>query len=528
MDLSRLSALYQDASQERDQFRPQMNDIYRLCIPSKNNWNNKSNNITKGGRTDLDAYNSKPISSTKKFGAKLVSLIAPNGTQFFDIGLRDKLSESEQQAFDQTAARVGSDILKQLNNSNFYQALNESFVDLAAGMGGMLVNWDEEEGELYFKALDMSRVCVLEDNRGVLNYVFREIGSLKKEDQQRLYPNVNFGENQSITVVESVVREDGKYVYRITDDKFSKCYQETESAANPFIIFRWDRRPGENRGRGLLNDLLGTVKLTNVIMSDTVDAGARVNNPPYLTNKSALVNPNNIKIAPNSLIVLAEADSRFEPLPFGGNLPFALSEVKMFNDEIDDVLMINILGQVGQGQLTATEVDTRMQLAAEILGQFYSRVQREMLTPLFDRVIELLQTYYALELFNHSTSTDGKVKKHKLSYKYSSPIINMVQQMKCQKLLQAMQYTATVTGQQAQQYLNASFKIDEIAHYVADSLGADMTMVYTVDEAKQNLANAQQAQQQAMQQQQQAALQLELAKRQANPALSAPVAPMGE
>lgn len=523
MELSRLAKLYQESSQERDQFRSQMNDIYKLCIPSKNNWATKNNISNKGKRTDLEAYNSKPISSTKKFGAKLVSLIAPNGTQFFDVGLRHKLDDAQQQRFDQAAAHVAKEVLNHLNNSNFYQALNESFVDLAAGMGGILINWDSEEDELYFKALDMSRVCVLEDNRGVLNYVFREIGTLSKEDQARLYPHINFGENQSITVVESVVRENGKYVYRITDDGFSKCYSETTSSANPFVIFRWDRRPGENRGRGLLNDLLGTVKLTNVIMSDTVDAAARVNSPPYITDKSSIMNPNNVKIAPNSLIVLANADSRFEPLPFNGNLPFALSEIKMFNDEIDDALMINILGQVGQGQLTATEVDTRMQLAAEVLGQFYSRIQREMLTPMFSRVIELLQDNYLIELFNY----DANNKQHKLSYSYSSPIMNMTQQIKCQKLLQSMQYVATIAGQQAQQYLNAAFKIDEIPYYVADSLGVDMSMVNTVEETKDNLQQQQQAQQQAMQQQQQAALQMEILKRQSNPALSPQVAPLG-
>jgi len=79
--------------------------------------------------------------------------------------------------------------------------------------------------------------------------------------------------------------------------------------------------------------------------------------------------------------------------------------------------------------------------------------------------------------------------------------------------MQAIQATAQITGQQAQQYIGASFKIDKLPYYISDSIGANLAYVNTDEETASNL------QQMAQAQAQQEAIQQYLQMAQSNPAL---------
>lgn len=508
MNLAQVKELNDAAFNELESFRAMMFDIYSLCIPTKNNWQAQYS-IASGQRKDLIVYNSYPVTATKQFAATLVSLIAPNGTKFFELGVGNKLDLNESQTIKQQLAPISDVIFQQLNDSNFYEALNESFIDLAAGSGGLLINYDSQADELFFKSLDMSRVAFLEDKRGIINYVFRHIGTLDKQTQQRLYPEINFN-SEVVDLIESVVIENNRFVYRLTDSTYAKVYKEAQSNANPFVIFRWSKMANENRGRGILTDLLGLIKMTNTMAADVIRAAAKVIDPPYLSDDADFLNKNNTKFRPNGIITIPKG-TLFQQLPTTANLPFAFQEIQNNNNVISEAMMINILGQVGAGQLTATEVTARLQLASQVLGAFYSRVQKELLTPLFNRVIELLENSLQIPLITLDVAS-GQTRK--LRFKYSSPIININKQIGVQKLLQSVQAVAEVTGQQAQQYIEAAFKVNKIPFFIADSLGTDMSLVNNDAEVMANLQQA--AQNNALQQL--------LALQAANPALGqAPV-----
>ena len=508
MNINDIKELSAQAFNELEQFRYQMFDIYDLCYPG-NNWVGDYN-IDVGRRKDLNQFNTAPVVATSHFGALMVSLVAPPGTKFFDIASRDKLSESEKQTFKQKIAPVSDYLLEHLNSCNYYSALIESFNDLASGTGGLLINFDNDVKELYFKSLDMSKVGFLEDNRGLINYVFRKLGNFDKQSQVRLFPDIDFKGNTQVSLLETVTPEDGKFVYRLMDSSFKNVYKESESKTNPFVIFRWSKLSHENRGRGILNSILGSIKMTNTMCKDMMDASAKINNPPYVTTNDSLINPFNVKFEPNALIQLADTDSLLKPLTYTGNLPFAMQEINQQNDYMNNAMMINILGQVGQARLTATEVDARLQLATPVLGAANNRLIRELQIPSFNRMIELLEQFNEIPKITMDLETG---RDRKISYEFNSPIINIQKQNDVQKIMQAIQATAQITGQQAQQYIGASFKIDKLPYYISDSIGANLAYVNTDEETASNL------QQMAQAQAQQEAIQQYLQMAQSNPAL---------
>lgn len=501
MDIKQLRSYYDQAKLELENFRSVQYDIYKHVIPGKNSW--KGGDDTVGERTDLDIFNSDPVTSVSQFRDNLVSLTIPAGSKFFNI----KPNNNSVVVDENVLENVSDVIFNQLNSSNFYQAISESFLDLAAGTGGFTVNFDKQNNILYFTSLDMSKVSFLEDHLGKITYVFKEFGMLNQNQQNLLFPDVDFQKDQNISIIECVYPVGNKFVYMITNSTFSKVYKMQETATNPFIIFRWSKRPSENRGRGILHELIGAIKMTNRMARDVMDATSLVIMPPVVTDNSSGLNYNNLVIAPGKIITVDNVNSVFKPFPTSPNLPFGYEAIGLNNAKIDKALMINVLGNVGGKELTATEVNARMQLAANILGAAYNRLQREMLSPMFDRIIDLLSSNGIIEPIDKDMM--GNSIKVKLAY--FSPIVNADAVIQAQKTMQTIQYIIQATGDP--KYVAAGVKLDKIPYYAATAFGARMTLINSEDETKSNLEGMIKA----MEQQKQAMMQP------ANPALNAPI-----
>ena len=490
LSLNQLNRYYDKAKQELEDFRPMMREIYTLCMPSKNNWHNTYiTNRMLGVRNDIELYNSFAVTATKQFAANMVSFIAPTGSKFFKI--KDLEIESitnpdvkKQQAeqFESEISPVSDAILDHLTSSNFYQAVNEAFVDLAAGTGGLLINYDPLEKEIIYKSLDMSMVSFLEDNLGRISYVFRQIGMLDKDDQVRLYPDVIF-KSDTIELIECVYydAQEKHYQYYLTDSGFGDIYLQSISQTNPFVIFRWSKMSFETRGRGILNDQLANIKTANLMAKNILAAAAKIIDPPYKTTSNSLVNPYNLRIQPGGLVVLKDQTSMFEPLQLGGNLPFGVQQVEQVNNDLSSAMFINTLGEVGSAQLTATEVTARLQQVSRIIGASYNRLQREFLSPMFDRTIELLESF---QVITPVTIDLKQNRKRNVIYRFESPLVDIQKQVDAQKLLQAIQFTAAVTGNQAQVYINSAFDVISIPRYVSEAVGAPLDLVHTSADTK--------------------------------------------
>ncbi|MBL0333758.1 MAG: hypothetical protein IPP65_13250 [Chlorobi bacterium] len=480
LEIRQIQSYYEKAKTELEYFRPIQADIYDYVIPSRSNWRN--NSIVMGERTDLYIYNNHPQIAAKEFADNMVSLTIPSGTRFFDLTTNDKLSNSD--TFHQDIELISERILEKLNSSNFYQAVSESFLDLTAGTGGFSINYDKIRDTLFFTSLDMSKVSFLEDNTGNISYIFRNLGVLDKASQQLLMPDIKF-DYDNIELLEVIYPFENSYIYMITDTMFSKVYKKVTSKTNPYIIFRWSKRSGENRGRGILHNLIGLIKMTNTMARDVLDASSLVINPPVVASRNSNLNPNNIRIEPNSIITLDNIDG-IKPFPISPNLPFGYQAIASNNQEIDNAFMRNILGQVTTKEMTATEINARMQLANNVLGAAYNRLQNEMLNPLFARVIELLTLNGIIDPLVYGN------KKIKLIY--SSPIINLDKSIKLQKLMQSIQSTVQATGDLS--FVVSAYKLNEFPLYSAKALGADISMLNTQDEVNQTLKSILQAKQQ--------------------------------
>lgn len=493
MDINKIIKNYESATQERDGFRSMLTDVYQYCIPSRNSWTTQS----QGARNDIVIYNSHPVVATKNFASNVLNLIAPSGLKFFSLVSNKQLKDDAQEEFNKQVAPISDMIFDYIDRSNFYIASHEAMIDLGAGTGGMLCKYSgDDSNPLSFTSLDMSALCFSESSNGIVNNVYCDVTDLSHDMAVACYPDAEFPSNEDKLsfLVATVYDEDMKnFHYMIINKENKDVYLDTVYATNPFIVFRWNKLANETHGRGVLTDMLGTIKTANLMMADILTASQKVIAPPMLVYSNSIINPSNTDFSPNSIISVKPIQGVVNPissLPFTGNLPFGIQQVQEFNRQLDEALLINILGGVGQSQQTATEVSARMQLAANVLGSVYGRLQREMLAPAINHSIEILTKRGLIP------KLDG------IKITYQSPITHMQLQHDYQKFMQAVQSIAQISGNNAQQAIMTSIEVAKLPTWIAEHLGADMSLFRTTAEVQASMEMQQKIAQQRQSMQQ--------------------------
>jgi hypothetical protein len=505
MDIKKIIKNYEKANEERQEFSEMLTDAYRYCIPSRNGWTTQS----KGARNDIIIYNSFPVSAVKTFASNILSMTTPNGLKFFDLKSKKIISDinsTEEQKntaveeFNQQVSPISNAIFEYIVDSNWYISFHEALIDLSAGTAGILCTYSgDDDDPLKFESLNMAKMAFSESSKGIIDNVYQSVEDMNIDLAKATYPEATFPEYRDrVSFLVATVYDEKKrnYHYMILDKGDYTILMDIELDYNPFVIFRWSKLAGETWGRGIITDNIGTIKTTNLMKADVLTASQRVIAPPTIVHSNSIVNPSNTDFAPNSIITVrpVAGSSPITTLPFTGNLPFGIEVIDKENQQLNTELFNDPIGSVGQGQQTATEVSSRMQLYANKIGSPYSRLQRECLSRVINNVINIL-------------TTRGLIPKlpDNIKIAYSSPILHMQKQQDFQKTMQSIQSIAQIAGNNAQQAIAMAVDLPKLSTWIPESLGADMSLFRTTDEVRAMMEQLQKVaqQQQTLQQLQQ-------------------------
>ncbi len=491
-DLKKIIKKLDKAKIEYDGFRAGRVDAYRYVVPGRNNWEN----ITPGTRTDLPIYNSEPVAMVKKFAANIVNLMCPSGLKFFNLASSERLDDAAQNQFNQQMSTISNILFEYIEKSNFYIAMGEACLDLAVGTGAVLCKYSgNRSNPLSFTSLNISKLLFLEDANGLVNYVFQQVNDMDIETAQAMYPYAKLPiDQEKISFISAVVinelSHDKKFTYLLFNEETEDVYYEETVDNNPFAVFRWSKLAGESIGRGVIYDMLGLLKTANVMASDILIQSERVINPPTMVYENSIINPD-IDFSPGAIVTVKPQVGVSNPifsLPSGANLPFGMQNIDLLNAQLERALFIDVLGQVGKSQQTATEVTARLEMAANVLSSVYGRLQREALSPLINCSISILQKQGLIPKIGGGVHIN-----------YIAPIMYLQKQQEYQRLMQTIQSLAQIAGDQAQHVIASSIDIAQLPTYIAEHLGADLSLFRTPEQLKELMQQQLQA---SLQQQQ--------------------------
>ena len=155
---------------------------------------------------------------------------------------------------------------------------------------------------------------------------------------------------------------------------------------------RWDTRAGETLGRGPGWNMLPSIKTLNELkMMTLMNAEQQVNNI-WLTNDDAILNPESLSFAPNS-VISARWDSNNVPIQsLNGNGDFNVGQLIMTDmaQDIKQAFFIGSMGNITDPTKSATEIAIRNQMRLQQLGAQFGRLQTEFINKLIRRVYSLL------------------------------------------------------------------------------------------------------------------------------------------
>jgi hypothetical protein len=274
-----------------------------------------------------------------------------------------------------------------------------------------------------------------------------------------------------VTVIQAIYPRTGAYGQLAQNMPIASCHIERESRKvlresgyheMPIIAPRWLLVPDSVYPMGPVFDALPDIKTLNkaVEMSlanlDLAIAGM------WIGEDDGVMNPRSLKIGPRKIVVANSVDS-LKALEPPGKFDLAAIEIQRLQGSIRKMLMADQLEPSQKKDMTAYEVQVRVELIRQLLGPVYGRMQAEDLQPKTTRCFGL--AYRAGVLGNPPQSLAGR----ELIVKYLSPLA------KSQKLVDvaAMDRFETTLGQEMQirPDIGDNYEWDKAARTRAEYLG---------------------------------------------------------
>ena len=327
-----------------------------------------------------------------------------------------------------------------------------------------------------FQSIPLPHVVLDTGPDGKVDHVYRE-RSIKNADMPVAYPNAVMTpqiaeritkdpEGKSkILEVSCRLYDDpneekyGFYIIDITDKEMimSEIYKGVGS--NPFIAFRWSKASGEIYGRGPALNALSAIKTCNLTIEMILENAQMAISGIYQIDDDGVINVDTINLVPGTVIPKAPNSQGLQPIRAAGSFDVANLILNDMRNNIKRALYNDMLGDPNKTPASATEVAERMADLSRKIGSAFGRLQSEMVQPLLQRVVYILQKQGRIEM---PTVNGREVKIRSVS--------PLAQAQSNQDIVSLNRFLQTVAGSFGPEILNILISSEETALFLAKSL----------------------------------------------------------
>lgn len=427
---------YTNALDRRSTWNDLLEEAYRFTIPDRKMFETKT---SPGEPKTQELFDATGVEAVQSFANNMQSVLMPPMQRWALLEAGPEIPDGDKTRFNEELSEINDKIFDFINRSNFAQAINEALQDLAIGTGVIVLNEGTLEDPLEFSSVPLSEV-VFADGKGKRLDDFWMVWegaarNIKREwPEAQLTPGLQSQMNGAPdTKVKLIIGSihypenpaDKRFLYYVqTDDGATDIFTEFRSYS-AFTGFRYSRIPGEIHGRGPALTALPFIKVVNKVVQFTLIAAGFKAYPPFLAASTGAMNPYTLRIEPGSIIPVDSTATiaggpPLQPLQSGGDPQFSQILLENYQSTIRDILFANPLGQTGGPQMTATEVSIRQQSAIEQRGSAFGRLLVELLQPVIEKIIIVLQRKGLIK----PVTIDGR----QISIRYESPLAQIQNQ----------------------------------------------------------------------------------------------------
>lgn len=443
-------------------------------------------------------YDSTAIDAGSKFVSNLQSSLLPPMRNW--IGFQPGPQVKDNESVKKTLSDIEDLMFAGIRNSNFDTQISESFYDLLIGTGSLLVQKGTKEAPFRFISVPLSEIVLEEGIDGRPDATWREWklpvrnieqtwsdAKLSKELKEKLAEKPD----DRVCIVEGTVPEKVKittpggtkevdgYRYFVMDVDNKSYIVEREMATSPWVIFRWEALPGEIYGRGPALKALPDIKTLNKT-KELLLKNASINVAGiWQADDDGVINMENIKLVPGTVIPKATNSKGLQPLNTGGDVNLAQIVINDLRNAINNMFFADPLGPIDAPVKTATELSLRQNELAKRIGSAFGRLQYELLKPLVNRLLSILDELDLIDI------GDFKVDGNIIDIQHVSPLARAQDE---EDVTAIMRYLELIAGFYGPETLQIAAPVDKVVAAITPKLKLPEAMVPTqaeFDQAKQ-------------------------------------------
>lgn len=500
---------YNAAQVRKDQWQSVYEDCYRFALPNRNLYEGYYDGKTVGQNKMADVFDSTAISSTQRFANRIQSGLFPPQTNWCRLEPGNDIPDRNKGEVQEVLDAYLEKMFSVIRTSNFDLAMGEFLLDLCVGTGVMLIQEGDEMTPIRYTSIPMYLVCFEEGANGQVENVYRNL-RLKAEQILVQFPDAKLSQSlkqkikdnpiEEIDFLEATIKDldTGKYSYTIVYKQEKLKLVDRELKYSPWVVSRYMKAAGEVYGRGPLTVAIPDIKTLNKTKELLLKNASLSIAGVYTAADDGVLNPNTVVLKPGAIIPVARnggpQGESLRPLSRSGDPQLSQIVIDQLQMSIKKILLDESIPRDDMSARSATEIQQRIQELAQNLGSAFGRLITEVMTPIVQRTLQIMDAQNLIELPLKVNGLEVKIKP-------VSPIAQSQNNQDINNVIQFAQIVAQL-GPEGQTIL----KIGKMADYIAEKLGipADLTnseeeraiIVQQTQKLIQQQAEAEQAMQQ--------------------------------
>ena len=484
---------YEKAKTHRLLFEDLYDEIFEYTLPQRQGFKN----YAAGQRKDDRIFDETAVVGVQEFASRLQSGLVPNFARWADFVAGGEVPEEETDAINNELDKVTEYVFEVIQTSNFAQEIHECFIDLALGTAVLLVEEGDAVNPIRFHSIPLPHVVLDVGPNGKVDHVYRE-REIKAEDIMVAYPNGVFHE----TMVKNMKNSDMKckilevsckvyndpneeeYAYMVIDveNKHLILREDYKGVgSNPFIAFRWSKASGEIYGRGPAVNALSAIKTCNLTIEMILENAQMAISGIYQMDDDGVINTDTINLVPGTVIPKAPGSAGLQPIRAAGSFDVGNLILNDMRNNIKRALYNDMLGDPNRTPASATEIAERMADLSRKIGSAFGRLQAEMVQPVLQRIVYLLQKQGRIEI----PTVNGR----EVKIKSVSPL---AQAQSNQDIVSFDRFLELIQGRFGPEVTNLLISSEEAAVYLAKKFGVPDNLIRDQGERRQIVEMAQQ------------------------------------
>jgi hypothetical protein len=471
---------FAEARERRQAWEQLWRDCYAYALPMR------GHGLSHGGVVGANhaerLFDGTAPDAVEQLASSLLAELTPPWSRWFglrpghDVDAADKGELAE--ILDTAAARIQG----HFDRSNFAVEIHQCFLDLVT-TGTATLLFEEApvgcESAFRFTAIPAAEIYLGGDGRGTIDHHFRVTSTTLSELRRRFagchqLAAIDGGPANSadrkLELLEAVSTRGSYFDYHAVLPVQGDAVRAPLELARgvfehpPFLTFRWMKGTGELYGRSPVMTALPDIKTANKVVELILKNASIAATGIWLAEDDGVLNPANIRLVPGSIIPKAAGSAGLTPLQAPGR--FDVSELVLgdLRSRIRHTLLADRLAPLNDRRMTATEVLERSAEMTRLLGAIYGRLQAELLNPLMQRALAILQRRGEVP----AVALDGTI----ADVHHRSPLARIQAREEIRNTLLWLETIGKLGGEAAK-----SVNIAATASWLADTLGVPRELV---------------------------------------------------